>query len=516
MFETYAQCAHNGGRQMLSRCRCACRVAIVLSAVCVCRIVPELNFSTGPVGLLDSFASRPSVCSAVGLPVVCVFIAAAAIIAQVVRWKGGRVRPSGISLERRFQTFDVAVDRSAVHTVKYGLHGSSVADAIPLWVADIDLPCCPKIQKALSLRVVHPTFGYTFQPKEIWYRVAAWLRENQGWPESHPELESFVFCPCVVTAFVCALRAFTSIGDGVLVMTPLYSPLQRAVEGEGRRLVRHRLVEQVRPPSTGIARVGRDANAPESAEYAIDWPKFEAQMVSESVRLVLLCSPHNPSGRIWSRCELERLAAICQAQGALVVSDEIHADWCLWGNGFVPFAAVAGSSCVTLGAPTKTWGLAGLHCSFLVIEDVALRKKYMGVVEHAFLHYGGVFASEAMLAAYVHGGPWLQAAKEYVQGSILEVEAYLATHVPEIRPWHPEATFLIWLDFSRLGLTAFGLRELLDGAGVVLSPGNEFAEETIHFQRMNVAHARPVLREALARLRAAVEEHRTERALLSP
>ncbi|CAE8636061.1 unnamed protein product [Polarella glacialis] len=409
-----------------------------------------------------------------------------------------------------FHDFDVPVNRSKVYSVKHGLHfASSSHDVIPMWVADMDLPCCPEIQKALAERAAHPTFGYTYQPGEIWDSVSSWLQAHQGWPVGRPTASSFIFSPSVVTSFVCAFRAFSEPGEAVLLMTPLYAPLQKAVQAEGRRLVRHQLIHPL--SAAGRAAEGESGSPGTPVfEYGIDWPELEAQLKAESVRLLLLCNPHNPSGRVWRRDELTRLAALCRENGVLILSDEIHADWCLWGNEFVPMAAVVSdpAAVVTFGAPTKTWNLAGLMCSFLIIEDEAMRRKYASIVDHAFLQYGGTFATTAMLAAYQRGEPWLRKAKAYVEGNISEVQAYFDAHLAEVQVWRPQATFLVWLDFSRLGCKAAELKAKLAAAGVVFSSGEEFAPESAHFQRMNVALSRTVLRQALGRVSKAVAELR--------
>lgn len=387
--------------------------------------------------------------------------------------------------------------RPEYHTVKHGLapviFGDGAAGALPLWVADMELPCCPQIQRALCERAAQPHFGYTFQPSQMWLQVGRWLMEQQGWPAPLSS-DEFIFSASVVAAFANALTAFTSVGDGVMVMTPLYAPLQDAVTKLGRVLVTHTLEK----------RGGDDV-------YEMGLVRLEAAFDEGGVTALVLCNPHNPSGRVWRRNELDALAKLCARRGILVLADEIWADWVLPhacnAAQFTPFrAAATPARCahIVFGAPTKTWNLAGLHCSYAVIGDAELRARYMAVVEPGTLHYGSTFATVAMLAAYEHGAPWLAAAKAHVVANFEYLSAYLAEHRPAIVPMTPEATFLVWLDCSRLGVSPDELRRRLIAAGLLLSPGSEFGGEHCgHYQRINIACARPMLEEACRRLRAA-------------
>jgi cystathionine beta-lyase len=275
---------------------------------------------------------------------------------------------AGLAWRRRRRSrcfgFDAPVDRSCVHTVKHDLaailYGEAAACALPMWVADMELPCCAHIQRAIAERARHPTFGYTVQPREIWESVGRWMVERQGWCRA-PKPASFVFSASVVTSFCNVLEALTAAGDTVVVMTPLYAPLQHAVVGTGRRLVRHALRLSER-----------------SGRYEMDMAALEAQL--DGAHCLLLCSPHNPSGRMWRRDELRAVCAACAARRVLLVADEIWADWALPGCdvAFVPCAALAaeaGCALVTLGAPTKSWSLAGLHASFVVIDDDEMRRR---------------------------------------------------------------------------------------------------------------------------------------------
>lgn len=391
-----------------------------------------------------------------------------------------------------FDFFDKVVNREGVFTVKHGLKsiifGEDARDAIPLWVADMDLPCAVEIVDALKRRMEHPTFGYTFQPSEMWLAAQTWISERHGW---EVPLDAFVFCPSVVTATAAALWAFTEPADSVLLMTPLYEPLQTVVRGAGRDLKTHEL-----SLANGV--------------YVIDTARLEADLTG--CRLLLFCNPHNPGGRVWEAAELRAVAQICHKLGVIVVSDEIWADWALFGKRYRPFAMEAqaeGCDVITLSAPTKTWSIAGLHSSFLVITNEALRKRYLSAVEHAFLHYGSTFATEATIAAYRDGGAWLRGVKDYIEAQLELCEKVLSARcAPEVVPLRPEATYLLWMDCSGLGV-ADPAAFFRKNAAVILSPGADFGgPSTALFARMNVATARSTLEDALERIAKAVEAHR--------
>ena len=404
-------------------------------------------------------------------------------------------------------SFDVHVARRHLFTVKHDL--SKAPDALQLWVADMELPSPAHIVDAIVERAREQTYGYTIQPATAWERAARWLVERQGWTHT-PASDAFVFSANVVASLCNLLRAVTVEGDGVVVMVPSYAPLQECVSGCGRRLVLHSLP--------------RDANG----RYSMDLTKLKQTLSSDGVKVLLLISPHNPSGRVWTRYELTELAQVCAERNVLVVSDEIWADWKLTSSthaaaAFVPFSSVA-RACrhVTLNAPTKTFNLAGLHASYLVIEDPKLRERYLAHVSPATLHFGSTFATTALLAAYDSGpsGAWLDAARAHVRANV----AYLAAELTrlnldgfvEVLPL--EATYLIWLDCSalvhrlRLSPPAARLEAfMLDEARLCISPGSEFDPTGASdcFVRLNAACPRSTIELAALQLRQAIERRAT-------
>lgn len=365
--------------------------------------------------------------------------------------------------------------------------------ATPMWVADMDLPIAPNIQRRLVKRASHLCgFGYTIQPPEAWDAVTRWIERHFKWKVEKSEI---VFSASVVTSVANILRLFTNADDAVLLMTPLYQPIQAAVSGCGRRLVCHEL--QFTP----------------GKYYEIGFNHLEEQIESEDVKLVILCNPHNPSGRVWTKSELQRLLDICTRRDVMIVSDEIWCDWVLsWSpRGHTPIASLAnaGKRCITLMAPTKTWNLAGAHASYVIIQDEDLLRRYLQYVEPAHLNFGSAVATEALLATYGseneqgknEAEEWLEDAKAYVEENIKVTLNYFRQNIPQLKPIRPDATYLVWIDCSELGSDASSAhRRFLEDGNVLLSPGSEFGNHTANFVRMNVALPRSTVNEALGRI----------------
>jgi len=428
-------------------------------------------------------------------------VAAAAGGAIVFVWWRTRQRPSKPKTSRQ-HAFD-PLDRSGSFAVKHEL--SPCPGGLQMWVADMELACCPSIVRAIAERALHPNYGYTIQPGIAWDSVGAWLVKRQNWPAA-PLPSEFVFSASVVTSFCNVLRALTDVGDGVLVMTPLYAPLQRAVTGCGRRLVQHKLVFRDR------CALGHQ----EWASYQMDPTTRLAQQLDgdPGIKVVVLCNPHNPCGRVWRRAELAALAEQCAKRRLIVIADEIWADWvlpsgCPWP--FVPFTSVAspvGCMHLVLGAPTKSFSLAGLHASYLIIADEQLRRRYLDYAEPAFLTFGSTFATTALVSAYTEdAAAWLDAAKAHVTANLHCLCGYLAKHVPSLTVYPLEATYCVWIDCSAMRWSHEELSVRMRRAGLAVALGREFDDSgaSDHFIRINLACARSLVELAAERLRVAVE-----------
>ncbi|SFW11915.1 MalY/PatB family protein [Nitrosovibrio sp. Nv17] len=389
--------------------------------------------------------------------------------------------------------FDRDVDREGTASLKYDgrreVFGTD--EVIPLWVADMDFAAPAAVTQALAQRAMHPVYGYTVYPDSLYDSLMGWLKHRHDWEVRR---EWIMMCPGVVPSLYAAVTAFSAAGGSVVVQPPVYFPFFSAVTDSGRRLVHNPL----------RLREGR---------YTVDFDHLEQCAADAS--LLLLCSPHNPVGRVWSEPELERVLRIAQAHDLVVFSDEVHADLVYPGNRhrvLARLALQADGTCrniVTAVAPSKAFNIPGLNLSALVVPDPACRDALARVFDAMHVSASNPFSIVAFEAAYREGGPWLDALMEYLRHSREEVAGYLAAHVPEIRLVEPEGTYLLWLDCRalavRLGMNDSQLRHFfVREAGVGMSPGTLFGEVGSGFMRLNLGTPRRTLRTALERIRDAV------------
>ena len=384
--------------------------------------------------------------------------------------------------------FDRVLDRRGTASLKcdfckleYGLEG-----VIPMWVADMDLPVPAPVAEAVRKRAEHPAYGYTHFPDSFWEAVADWLRTRHGWEVRREWLSR---SPGVVPALSLAVRAFSRPGEKVVIQTPVYHPFTTAVEANGRRLVRNPLKV-------------------ESGRFVMDLDGLEAAL-DAGTRLLLLCSPHNPVGRVWTGEELARLGEIVVRRDLVVVSDEVHHDLVLGGRRHVPTALAAAGledRTVTLLAPSKTFNVAGLQTSIVVASNPGLLKAFDAEAESAGLTMGNIFGVVALEAAYRHGAEWLEQLLPYLEANMAFAADFIARRVPRLRFLEPEGTYLALLDCRGLGMRQAELDDFfLRKAGVLFDEGTLFGPELEGFERMNLACARPVLGEALERIARAVD-----------
>jgi cystathionine beta-lyase len=354
---------------------------------------------------------------------------------------------------------------------------------LPLWVADMDFRSPPSVLSALHEAAAYGIFGYSM-PQDGWFGPTLdWFATNFDFKI---EREWIVQSPGVVCALSAAVRAFTDEGDGVLVQRPVYYPFFRSIHGNKRRIVNSPLIL-------------------ENGAYRIDFEDFERKLAEERVKLFILCSPHNPVGRVWRREELERIGAICQRHGCPIVSDEIHCDFVFPGHRHTMLASLSDAladSVVTCTSPSKSFNLAGLQISNIVIRNETLRRKFSGELHRAGLDESNIFGLAACRAAYESGGDWLRALRDYLRGNLSFLRDFLRDELPQLRLIEPEGTYLIWLDFRAIGLSAAALDErIVQKAGLWLDGGTMFGEEGAGFQRINIACPRETLKRALHRLK---------------
>lgn len=384
--------------------------------------------------------------------------------------------------------FDKIVDRRNTDCLKYDFAAERgrPEDVLPLWVADMDFSAPPAVIEALKARAEHGIFGYS-RPKSKYFRtVAGWFERRHGWS---PDPNAFVVTCGVVFAISALLRTVTREGDAVLICQPVYYPFAGTVQENGRRLVVSELLE----------RGGR---------YEVDFEDFEQKIIENKVKAFILCSPHNPVGRVWTEEELARMGDICLKHGVFVVSDEIHADFTFEGHTHRVFSAVKKeyeNSCAVCTAPTKTFNLAGLHVSNIYIPNEKIRAAYQAELEKIGYTEPGVMGMAACVAAYEKGGEWLDALRVYLAENLAFLRTWLGENLPIVKLTEPEGTYLVWLDFRALKLSDDELKRLVEQkARLWLDDGYIFGRGGSGFERVNIACPRAVLKEALTRLKGAI------------
>ena len=358
---------------------------------------------------------------------------------------------------------------------------------LPMWVADMDFPCPKPVVDALVARAQHRIYGYTMPSPAFYQSVVRWMQRRHGW-EIAPEW--ICITPGVVPALNMLVRAFVSAGDKVLIQPPVYYPFYSAIQNNGAELALNPLIY-------------------EDGRYRMDLADLEVRCKDSEVKLAILCSPHNPVGRVWTREELVQFGEICIENDVLVVSDEIHGDLIYKGHVFTPFAKVSDTfaqNSITCTAPSKTFNLAGLQTSCIVIPNEHLRSRYQSILQSNGIFGVGSFGAVALQAAYDHGEEWLAQLLEYLEGNLRYLEQYVAERIPQMTVVRPEGTYLVWLDCRRLGLDKEDLQHLmLEEARVYLDEGFLFGPEGDGFERINIACPRALLVEALDRIREVVE-----------
>ena len=385
--------------------------------------------------------------------------------------------------------FEKIIDRSGTWTVKQELLPDYFGrrDLLPLWVADMDFETPPFIMDALRKRLEHPVLGYTVAPESYWQAVINWQLSRHGWSVRKEWLS---FIPGIVKGIGMVINVFTNPGDKIIVQPPVYHPFRLVPEGNGREVVMNPLVEQ--PDGT----------------YRMDFNQLD-RVANEHCKVLILSNPHNPAGILWDRSTLERLAHFCHERGILVISDEIHADMALWGLHHIPFATVsaeAAACSITFGAPSKTFNIAGVVSSFAVVPDEHLRQRFFSWLEANEMNAPTLFAPIATMAAFsADGEAWRRELITYLEGNVMFVEQFCRERLPQIRPFRPQASFLVWLDCRRLGLDHEALNDLfVNQARLALNDGEMFGIEGRGFMRLNVGCPRAVLQQALTRLEEAL------------
>jgi cystathionine beta-lyase len=391
-------------------------------------------------------------------------------------------------MKMKTYNFDELIDRTNTNSIKYDARKMFFGneDVLPLWVADMDFRTPDFIVDAIKKRAEHEVFGYTFRGESYNQSIVNWLKRRHNW-EIKPEWISF--SPGVVAGLTMAIEAFSKPGDGVIVQPPVYFPFFDSVKGTGREMIENPL------------RI-------ENGRYYFDLEDLKNKITPET-KLLLLCNPQNPGGMAWTEKELTDLAQVCLEHKILIISDEIHSDLIFDGYRHTPLAGISeefAQNCVVCMAPSKTFNTAGLTTSFLVIPNKRYLVAYERVMRLPHLHMGNIFGTAALEAAYTHGDEWLAQLLKYLQENYAFLEQFFNENLPEVKVMRPEATYLIWLDFSSLGMTDEMINQKLIDGGVGLNRGVQFGKQGSGFMRINIGCPRSVLEEALMRIKTSFSE----------
>lgn len=385
--------------------------------------------------------------------------------------------------------FDEVIDRRGTYSMKWdggelirqaGLTERFDADTIPLFTADMDFQCPQPVIDALDRVVKHRMYGYSTHLAEPRYfeSIIHWFESRNGWKILPEEI---LYVNGTVEAVKLSILAFSDPGDGVILQRPVYSPFAGSIERTGRKLINNQLIHN-------------------DGYYTMDFEDLERKAKDAATKMLLLCSPHNPVGRVWNEEELSNLARICRENHVLIVADEIHGDLLRKGQKFIPIASIADNkNIVTCTAVNKTFNLAGLHCTNVVIKDAALRERYRYVTG---MILPTPFTVAALVAAYSEGAEWLEQVKAYIDGNIDWLLNFLKEKMPKVKCFRSEGTYILWMDFRGYGLSAEEIHErIYNRANVVLEGGRIFDPDCgAGFERICVPTRRALLQEAMERI----------------
>lgn len=387
--------------------------------------------------------------------------------------------------------FDEIIERRDTGSSKWDNVGPRVGnpDALPMWVADTDFRCPQPIVDAVVRRAQHPIYGYPYVTDEFRSATVNWIKKRHGW---QLEKEWVVFATGVVPVFNTMIQALTEPGDKVIISRPVYHPFGFAIFDNQREMSDNSLIY-------------------DNGSYSIDFDDLEKRAKDPRAKLMIVCNPHNPVGRVWREEELFRISKICCDNNVVVISDEIHSDLMLYGHRHIPMGSLGDekmrNNIITCYAPSKTFNCAGLRSSSIVVPDSKLR----GLLERTFKANRAIsqtiFALPALIAGYNECEDYLEQLIPYLEGNVDYLRAYLKEKMPKIKLVEPEATYLMWLDFSALGLSGDALADfVINDCLVAVSRGDSFGEEGKDFIRLNIGCPRATLKKALDQI---WEQYRT-------
>ncbi|PLS08517.1 MalY/PatB family protein [Neobacillus cucumis] len=384
--------------------------------------------------------------------------------------------------------FDETVNRRGTYSIKWdggdmikkmGLTDRYDEETIPLFTADMDLPVPQPLIDALHKTVDHRIFGYSIFPAEYFEAIQHWFKKRHDWDIKKEEI---IYSPGTVHALNIAVRAYTNPGEGIIIQRPVYPPFTAAIKANDRELLNNALT------------------CDEEGYYHIDFEDFEEKAKDDNTKMFILCNPHNPTGRIFTKEELRKLSDICAKHNVLIVADEIHGDLIRQNQTFIPIAKVAENAdhIITFTAINKTFNLAGLHCTNVIISNPKHRTTFSRVMGN---HLPSPFTVSALISVYHDGEEWLEQLKDYIDGTMEWVVQFLAENMPKVKVRIPEGTYIMWMDFSGYGLTPEEVHDrIYNKANVILEDGKMFGEEGSDYQRICIPSPRPMIKEAFERI----------------
>lgn len=384
--------------------------------------------------------------------------------------------------------FDEIVPREGTNCIKYDTRQwyFKTNDVLPLWVADMDFKTPDFIVDAIKKRAEHEIYGYTFKSESYFQSIINWMKSRHNWAI---QKEWISFSPGVVSALTFAIETFSKPGDGVIVQPPVYFPFFDCVKGTKRKMIENPLKI-------------------ENDRYTFNFEDLKAK-IDENTKILLLCNPQNPGGMVYTREELTELANICLENKIMIVSDEIHSDLIFEGHQHIPIASISNEiaqNCMVCMAPSKTFNVAGLASSMVIIPNKNTFKRYERAIGVGHLGMGNIFGSVALEASYSHGDEWLTQMLDYVWENYLFLDSFFKTNLPKVKVMKPEATFLIWLDFTAYEMNDIELWKFAtEKAKVGLNNGGKFGTGGECWLRLNIGCPKSVLEEGLERLKMAFE-----------
>ncbi len=385
--------------------------------------------------------------------------------------------------------FDTVVSRANYNSRKHDALQVrfGTTDVIPMWIADMDFKTAEPIIQTLRDRVDHGIYGYIHRPDSYFEAVSEWFLKRHNW---HVDTKYMCYSPSVVTSLGILIDIFSEVGDNILIQSPVYPQFYKSTITSKRNIVKNPLV-----------RVGE--------RFEMDFVDFEEKL-KQGIKIFIICNPHNPVGRSWTKEELQRIGDLCVKYNTLIISDEIHCDFTLWGNTHTPTASVSkeiNDITITCTSSTKTFNLAGIHAATTIVPTLEMKEKFDEYTLQLDIWSNNAFSIAANEVAYREGEEWLGQVKTYIQNNMMFTKDYFEKNLPKIKAYLPEATYFMWLDFSAYGLEDEELiRTLLYDAKVALNECKPYDEDLSGFFRINLACPRVILEDVLVRIKNAFEK----------